>query len=139
MRAYLLSSFSAVTTNDYQSFGSFGGDNYSNAGAEVAHLEPRSRERLYRSALSSLETDGACGGMEPRAVLDAVFSACIEDTQPFLRPPNASAFPPMPAVVAQADAAPPSAAPNGPTLHGTDVHEGLRADAAQTHPKWDEA
>jgi hypothetical protein len=66
------------------------------------------RNAVYSAALTSVSVPfgmNGCRGRNGRAVLDAIFNACITDNSPILTPPNPTraAFPPMPPEVAAAE------------------------------------
>ena len=73
------------------------------------------REPIYRRALEATEHYGTCAreGRDCRALLDAVFNACVAEHAPlqegFAKPP--AGFPPMPAEVEAADRLPRDAPP----------------------------
>ena len=69
----------------------------------------RVREAVYAATLATVERFGRCReeGREPRAVLDAVFNVCMDDSAPFAlggrMPPSTQPFPPFPSEVDAAD------------------------------------
>ena len=75
----------------------------------VTEADPNAlRNAVYSSALTSVSVPfgmNGCRGRNGRAVLDAIFNACITDNSPILTPPNPTraAFPPMPPEVAAAE------------------------------------
>ena len=86
--------------------------------AEAAAVQ---RQRIYTRALETTERHGTCAreGRDCKALLDAVFNACLADHAPI--PSGApmrggtggggGSFPPMPAEVEQADRMPPAPPP----------------------------
>ena len=76
----------------------------------------RWREAIYAAAYTSLSNYGPCAEQrrEPRAVLDAVFNACLADDAPNgRRDPSGKAFPPMPPAVDEAER---NSASGGPAI-----------------------
>ena len=75
----------------------------------VMEADPNAlRNAVYSAALTSVSVPfgmNGCRGRNGRAVLDAIFNACITDNSPILTPPNPTraAFPPMPPEVAAAE------------------------------------
>ena len=102
-----------------------GGGNFGGGPASAVAADPeRVREAIYSAAYNSLSHWGACRGREPRAVLDAVFNACMADEAPKGRKdPNGGPFPPYPPAVAEADKAVP-AVPAPPTPSAPTVSSG---------------
>ena len=106
--------------------------------AEAAAVQ---RERIYRRALETTEAYGTCArqGRDCRAVLDAVFNACLADpaplaASPFAPPPQG--FPPMPPEVAAAEqlpaTPPPAQLPPPPPVVGTlPPSEGVAAESQE--------
>ena len=76
------------------------------AGGASAVTDERVRQEVYGAAFTSLSGWGRCReeGREPRAVLDAIFNACMADRAP-LQPSRVGgpAFPPMPPEVDSAE------------------------------------
>jgi len=92
----------------------FGGDgsleDYHGAPAEIPQVDPDAlRNAVYASALASVSSNFALnrcrGRADSRAVLDAVFNACLTDPAPLIAPthPSGKAFPPMPPEVGAAE------------------------------------
>ena len=109
--------------NDAASAGATTGWGHTGApGGAPAPSDPeRVREAVYGAAYRSLLHSGRCAeeGREPRAVLDAVFNACLEDAAPFVKGSGAAGgvfsspppFPPFPPAVDHAQSQPATRTP----------------------------
>lgn len=97
VRAYLLSSFKAVTASTGVGEDRLGGDSGSSAtfsdpysgtmrsGISSNALSDSTRMQIYNAALRSPDLQRACAreGKDSRGILDAIFNPCTDDAAPF--------------------------------------------------------